>query len=241
MRHVRRRADRACRSPHRQAVRPRRSHRGRGVRRRHHRHRPPAGAWGSGRERRAQRGPGAVHGQGGRARPGATVRAGPCAGGRSKARSRPASAPRRGGRRPRGPLPAAGGPEDRPRHRLRGAAALDPSRARANLADGVHPHRRKLRADRRSRPVGAARGLPAGPHLAGCRAAAALRLGQCLAGPDLERGFRDGSLGRAGGDRLSGGAALPGAHRKPVRGSYRAADQSHADGALRSRHPAGAG
>ncbi len=97
----------------RPAVRPGRPHRGRGLRRRHHRHRPPAGAWGDGGDRRAQRGPGALHRQGGRARPGATVRARLCPGGRSKARSRAASAPRRGDRRPQGALPATGGPEDR--------------------------------------------------------------------------------------------------------------------------------
>ena len=48
------------------------------------------------------------------------------------------------------------------RHRRRGAAALAPSRTRADPADRVHPVRRGERAYRPDRALGAARGLPAG-------------------------------------------------------------------------------
>ena len=57
-------------------------------------------------------------------------------------------------------------------HRRRGAAALASSRTRADPADRVHPVRRGERADRRHRPLGASRGVPAGEGAAGNRSRA---------------------------------------------------------------------
>ena len=65
-------------------------------------------------------------------------------------------------RRVRAALPAAGQPRDRPDHRLRGAAALAPSRARHDLAGRVHPAGRGDRPDRADRRMGAAQGLRRG-------------------------------------------------------------------------------
>jgi diguanylate cyclase (GGDEF)-like protein/PAS domain S-box-containing protein len=94
-------------------------------------------------------------------------------------------APRAGAGRDHRDVPAhrpAGGPHHR---RLRGAAALGSSARRAHQPAGVHPHRGRDRADRRTRRVHAgahgarARGLAGG---AGCRAAD-LRQRQCLQPP----------------------------------------------------------
>ena len=75
-------------------------------------------------------------------------------------------------------LPAADRAQGKPRHLLRGAAALGPSRARRHLAGRVHPGRRGNRPHRPDRRMGAARGLQDRRQLAG----QAARRGQPLAG-----------------------------------------------------------
>ncbi len=65
-------------------------------------------------------------------------------------------------------LPADRPARRRPRRGHGGTAALAPPRARAGAPRRLHPVRRGDRADRPDRPLGAARGLPAG----GCGAAA---------------------------------------------------------------------
>ena len=97
-------------------------------------------------------------------------------------------------RRIRAALPAAGRPRRRTHHRLRGAAALAPSRARHGLAGGVHPARRGDRPDRRARRMGAAAGLRRSGDMAGRRqgrgqsVAGAVPQPQSGAGRDLGAG-----------------------------------------------------
>ena len=74
---------------------------------------------------------------------------------RAAALARARSAPGRRARRARSLLPALRQPAGRPHHRLRGAGALAPSRARHGLAGRVHSDRRRDRADQRDRRMGA--------------------------------------------------------------------------------------
>ena len=75
------------------------------------------------------------------------------------ARARDRAAPGAGSRRIRAALPAAGQRRRQADHRLRGAAALEPSRARHDPAGRVHPGRGGDRPDRAARRMGAAQGL----------------------------------------------------------------------------------
>ena len=65
-------------------------------------------------------------------------------------------------RRARAPLPADRPPRRTATSRRRGAAALEPPRARHGRTRRVHPARRGHRPDRADRALGAARGLPPG-------------------------------------------------------------------------------
>ena len=91
-------------------------------------------------------------------------------------RARPAA--RRLARRVAPCLPAAEAPDHRRGHRLRGAAALAPCRARRHLAQHLHPDRRGERPDPADRRMGAAHRLPRGGELG----APADRRGQRLGG-----------------------------------------------------------
>ena len=99
-------------------------------------------------------------------------------------------------------LPAACRAQGEPHHRLRGAAALAPSRARRDLAGRVHPGRRGNRPHRADRRMGAARGLRRGGALAQARAGG----GQPLAGAVQEP--------QPAADRAVGALAMPAVCRR---------------------------
>ena len=130
------------------------------------------------------------------------------------------------GRRARGLLPALRQPAGQQDHRLRGAAALAPSRTRHDLARRVHSDRGRDRPDQPARRMGADDRLRGGRDLAGRHQAR----GQRFAGPVQER--HAGAEGRrsAGGLRPAGKPAGTGDHRGRADPRRRS----------RARHPASA-
>ena len=99
----------------------------------------------------------------------------------------------------RNPLPAAGRSSQRRGDRLRGAAALAPSRTRHDLARRVHPGRGGYRPDRRTRRMGAENRLRRGGDLAGSYPCRGQRLARSIEMPDAGAEDRE----RAGGLRPS--------------------------------------
>ena len=103
----------------------------------------------------------------------------------------------------RDPLPAAARSRQRRGHRLRGAAALAPSRTRHDLAGRIHSGRRGYRPDQRARRLGAAHRLRRGRDLARSHPPCGQRLAGAAEVPDAgaadrRRARRLRPAGRAG-------------------------------------------
>ena len=113
--------------------------------------------------------------------------------------------------------------EDGDDQRRRGAAALEPSRARHGRPRPVHPAGRGVRPDRADRPLGPARGLPRGPPAHGEPAdRPARRAGDqpvAQAAPALRHRHRRAR--GAGGVRPAARAADAGDHRERPDGRHR--------------------
>ena len=136
----------------------------------------------------------------------------------------------------RGLLPALRQPAGQHDHRLRGAGALAPSRARHDLARRIHSDRRRDRPDQPARRMGADDGLRGGRDLARRHQAR----GQRLAGAVQERHAGAEDRRGAGGVRPAGEPARTGDHRSGAdsrrrRGACHPASASRHRGANRAR------
>ena len=123
-------------------------------------------------------------------------------------------APRAGARPVHAALSAQDRHGERPDHRRRGAAALEPSRTRQRVAGAVHSAGRGDRADRSDRPLGAQGSLRAEHGLAAPRPAAGDDGGQPFAAAIRRRASVAGYRRGAGGERHVAGAAAARSHRK---------------------------